>query len=84
MRSRTRIAIGFIAIACPVLAACGNDAAVGTRDKGNAKLILNMPDGFPNVALKCLGTTGVYVSNNTSVGTGSPAIVLNDSQCGGR
>lgn len=66
------------------VSACGNNATVDARDKGSAKLIINMPDGFPNVALKCLGTNGVYTSNNTGAGSGSPAVVLNDPQCGGR
>lgn len=66
---------------------CGadTDAGQGTRDTGDAKAIINMPDKFNNVALKCRGTTGVYVTNNNGDGgTGSDVAVLaNDPECGG-
>lgn len=73
--------IGLIVL----LAGCGEDtdAGRGTRDTGDAKAIINMPNHFNNVALKCRGTTGVYVTNNNGDGgTGSDVAVLaNDPEC---
>lgn len=63
---------------------CGqNDAGKGERDNGSAKAIINMPDHFNNVALKCRGTTGVYVTNNSGDGgTGSSlALLADDPEC---
>jgi hypothetical protein len=71
-------AAGIFAIGA---AGCGNDASVDTRDKGAAKAIINMPDHFPNVAFKCRGSKGIYVTNNTSSGSGSPAVIPNDPEC---
>jgi hypothetical protein len=65
-----------------LVAGCGNDAEVESRDAGNAKAIINMPDKFPNVSHKCYGPNGIYVTNNTETGSGSPAVVLDDPQCG--
>jgi hypothetical protein len=62
-------------------AACGNDASVDTRDKGSAKAIINMPNHFPSIAIKCRGKKGVYTTNNTAHGSGSPFVVLNDPEC---
>lgn len=67
-------------------AGCGaTDAGTGQRDYGSAKAIINMPNHFNNVALKCRGTNGVYVTNNSGDGgTGSAiAVTLNDPECGG-
>jgi hypothetical protein len=63
------------------LAGCGTDADPGTRDTGAAKARINMPDKFPNVAFKCRGSKGIYVSNNTSVGAGNVVVVLDDPEC---
>lgn len=61
------------------------DAGVGNRDVGNADLI-NMPDGYSNVAHKCDGPNMVYViyHGNTAEGPkayGSLAVVANDPRC---
>lgn len=75
----------FALIVCMGLfaVACGEDASVDSRDHGSAKAIINMPDHFANVALKCRGTKGVYVSNNTSAGAGSVFVLLDDPECHG-
>lgn len=77
------VCILAIVMTVALIAGCGNDADKGSRDTGSAKMTINMPDGFPNVSLKCVGKSGLYVTNNTTNGSGSPAVVLNDPQCGG-
>jgi hypothetical protein len=61
------------------------DAGVGNRNTGSADLI-NMPDGFSNVAHKCDGPNMVYViyHGNYSEGPkayGSVSVVANDPRC---
>lgn len=75
----------FLFIPLVGASSCGsNDAEKGTRDTGAAKAIINMPNHFNNVAFKCRGTKGVYVTNNNGdAGTGSAlSVVLNDPECG--
>lgn len=62
---------------CLLSAGCGTDANVDTRDKGDAQAIINMPDRFPNVAVKCYRGNGIYTSNDTS----SPFVVQRDQVC---
>lgn len=70
------------------LSACGEstqDANTGDRNVGPADII-NMPDGFSNVAHKCDGPNMVYViyhgSSSDSRAYGSVAVVANDPRCG--
>lgn len=63
-----------------LLAACGNDAKVESRDKTGA-VLLNMPDGFPTISMKCDGHGHrIYVPNNGSGDVGGVAVV-NDASC---
>lgn len=62
------------------------DAGVSERDKGPARVIVNMPDGYSNVAAKCEGPNMVYViyHGNSSEGArpyGALAVVPNDPRC---
>lgn len=62
------------------------DAGFTERDKGPARVIVNMPDGYSNVAAKCEGPNMVYViyHGNNSEGAkpyGSLAVVANDPRC---
>lgn len=70
------------------LSACGEstqDANTGDRNVGPADII-NMPDGFSNVAHKCDGPNMVYVIYHGASGNvsayGSVAVVANDPRCG--
>lgn len=80
-----KITIAALLVGAIGFSACGaNDIPDAPRDKGSAKAMINMPDGFPSVALKCRGTTGVYVSNKYESGAGADVAVLpNDPECGG-
>lgn len=71
--------VGLVAAGCGT----GNDVSKGSRDTGSAKAIVNMPNHFNNVAVKCYQGTGIYVTNNTGdAGTGtSLAVVTNDPIC---
>lgn len=72
--------VGILAAGCG-----GTDASVSSRDHGAAKAIINMPNHFNNVSVKCYGTTGIYVTNNNgNGGTGSAlAVLANDPACHG-
>lgn len=83
--------LGLVVIALVIcvsmLSACGEsrqDAPVTGRDTGPADLI-NMPDGFSNVAHKCDGPNMVYVIYHGAGANASPygsvAIAPNDPRC---
>lgn len=78
MKSRFLILASLTVI---ILTACGsNDAKVESRDKTGAAL-LNMPDGFPTVAMKCDGRGHrIYVPNKGSGDVGGIA-VIDDASC---
>jgi len=67
-----------------LLTACGEatrDADVGDRVRGSADII-EMPDGFRNVASKCDGPNRVYsASRGNSEIAGAIAVVANDPRC---
>jgi hypothetical protein len=77
-----------IAVALVFISACGEfnkDAPAGERNTGPADII-NMPDGFSNVAHKCDGPNMVYVIYHGNFSDpkpyGSLAVVANDPRCG--
>lgn len=81
------VVIAFAAVLVTLLGACESrqDAGVNNRDTGPADLI-NMPDGYSNVAHKCDGPNMVYViyHGNTREGPkayGALAVVPNDPRC---
>lgn len=57
------------------------DAPVDSYDDEPA-VVINFPDKFANVAVKCLGSTGVYTSTREA----PPVVVPQDAHCteGGR
>jgi hypothetical protein len=64
------------------LVACGaNDADVGARDKGSAKALINMPDLFSTVAVKCYEGNGIYVTSTESENSSSLYVVKDDPVC---
>lgn len=58
------------------------DAPVEGRDDSPAEVI-EMPDGFSNIASKCHGTDMVYVVFHGDNKYGSIAISPNSTDCGG-
>ena len=80
-----KIAVIALLLGAIGLSACGdNDIPDAPRDGGSAKAMINMPDGFPTVALKCRGTSGVYVTQNYDGSGGAAVAVLpKDPECGG-
>lgn len=52
------------------------DAPVGSRDDSRADIV-NMPDQFANVAIKCHGPNGIYTTTRQA----APVIVPNDPLC---
>ncbi len=73
----TGIAIVVVVLVMAV-AGCGKDADVNLRDKGDAKALINMPDHFDTIALKCYHGKGIYLA---STGGSSPTVILNDPDC---
>lgn len=77
-------ALGLIAVFGVV--GCGkfvepyNDAPVAGQNKTPAEVI-NMPDGFSNVATKCDHGNRVYVIYHGNSAYGAVAVVENDPSC---
>lgn len=88
MRALLRLAGAAVLVGA--LMACGGsgaddpgrgnqDAPIGSTDTTPAA-ITNMPDGYPNVAFKCAGSTGVYAMKREQI----PIILVpNDANCAG-
>jgi hypothetical protein len=70
------------------LAGCGkalepyNDASVSGQNKVPAEVV-NMPDGFSNVATKCDHGNRLYVAFHGDGDRAALAVVPNDPSCGG-
>jgi hypothetical protein len=79
---------GVLVLAAALLAGCGkvvepyNDAPVKSQNKQPAE-VLNMPDGFSNVATKCDHGNRVYVAFHGDATYGAVAVVANDPSCAG-
>lgn len=79
----------LLLLAVPVLllfAACTDDTQHGFKDiapeagslqDDRSPHIINEPDKFANVAFKCMGVNGIYVSTREA----PPVIVPNDPMC---
>jgi hypothetical protein len=80
----------ILVVALLLLTGCGaqkatepfKDAPVSQHNDDPAA-ILNMPDGFNNVATKCDGPNRVYVVFHNDNPYGSVAVVPNDPRCTG-
>jgi hypothetical protein len=61
------------------------DSTQNKIDHGPAKVTMDFPDGFRNVAFKCNGTVGVYVTSASSDDTlpSGIAVVKDDPSCAG-
>lgn len=81
-----KILIPLALLAVVALSGCGkfvepyNDADVKSQNTGPADVI-NMPDGFSNVATKCDHGNRVYVVYHANSSYGSVAISPNDPSC---
>jgi hypothetical protein len=79
---------GLLVAATLFLTGCGkalepyNDAPVKSQNKTPAD-VLNMPDGFSNVATKCDHGNRVYVAFHGDKAYGAIAVVPNDPTCAG-
>ena len=85
--SKKWIAAALVAAALSGLTACDNkasqpynDAPVASHDSSPAKIIY-FPDGFSNVAFKCLNGDGVYVVFHNDKAYGSVSVVPSDPAC---
>jgi hypothetical protein len=52
------------------------DSPVGKTDDSPARVI-NMPDGFANLAIKCDRGNGIYVTTRDA----APTVIVNDPNC---
>lgn len=61
------------------------DSTQDKVDHGPAKVTMDYPDGFRNVAFKCNGTVGVYVTSASASDTlpSGIAVVKDDPNCAG-
>jgi hypothetical protein len=89
---KTRItaiaAAAVLAVLATTAASCGDKANEPFRDSGRTASsntgpaqVIEMPDGFNNVASKCDGTNRVYVTYHGDSAYGSIAVVPNDPRC---
>ena len=71
------------------LAACSPDPEGGAGDAPIAGVetepwvILNNVDGFPNIATRCRGTTGIYVTRSANDSSDTMEVLPNDPACTG-
>jgi hypothetical protein len=80
-------ALGFGLASC---SATKQDAPEPTGDNvkpGTHTRVIQMPNGFRNIAATCEGTTGIYVTSRgiaeTDPQPSSVALLANDPACGG-
>jgi hypothetical protein len=79
------VLVGVVAVAAISLTGCKatepfKDAPTGARNTGPADLI-NMPDGFSNLATKCDHGNRLYVIFKGNDNRGSVTVVPKDSTC---
>jgi len=88
-RSALGLAAGLAALLVTAVA-CGDKAHEPFRDSGRTRTtnsspaeVIEMPDGFNNLASKCDGPNRVYVTYHGNSAYGSVAVVPNDPRCTG-
>jgi len=57
------------------------DVPVGAQDRSSPKVIINFPDAWGNVAVKCYGVNGVYNVSHNDNSRPPVVIVPNDPMC---
>ena len=88
MRRPTTGVLGAAAIACLIAltTACDVDSS-GTGDapvsgyNDSSAFVINMPDGYPNIAVKCVGDTAIYASTHTEQRAATLKIEHEDPWC---
>jgi hypothetical protein len=88
-RNLLGVAAGLAALVVAA-AGCGDKAHEPFRDaprthnsNSGAAEVIEMPDGFNNLASKCDGPNRVYVTYHGNSAYGSVAVVPNDPRCTG-
>lgn len=79
------------ATAALTLAGCGQsghnvsrgqgDVPVGEQDRTPAKMVVNFPDAWGNVAIKCYGVNGLYEVTHNDASRPPVVVVPNDPMC---
>jgi hypothetical protein len=86
---RPTTAFAAVSLAMLSLAACSPDPQGGAGDAPIAAVetepwvILNNVDGFPNIATRCRGTTGIYVTRSADDSSDTMQVLPNDPACTG-
>lgn len=65
-----------------ITTACGDTSSTGDSDRpvsvdDSGPVVVNFPDGFMNIAHKCLGPNGLYAHTRAA----APVVVPNDPLC---
>lgn len=82
------VVIGAAAV-CAALASCSPDPQGGAGDAPIGKvetepwIVLNNVDGFPNVATRCRGVNGIYVTRSAGDSADALVVIPNDPACSG-
>lgn len=89
---RKALLTGAAVVALSVsLTACGQtghnisrgqgDVPVGAQDRTPAKMVVNFPDAWGNVAIKCYGVNGLYEVTHNDNSRPPVWVVPNDPMC---
>lgn len=90
LQQRTSLVVVVVAVLAFVtlLGACSSKAQEPFRDAPKTETrnndpaqIIEMPDGFSNLASKCDGTNRIYVIFKADQNRGAVAVVPNDPRC---
>jgi hypothetical protein len=82
------VIIGAVA-ALTALVSCSPDPQGGAGDAPIGKVetepwvVLNNVDGFPNVATRCRGSNGIYVTRSAGDSADALVVIPNDPACTG-
>ena len=87
VRRSSLVLVGITAVVST--SACAPDPGGGAGDAPIARVetepwvILNNVDGFPNIATRCRGTTGIYVTRSADDTSDTMEVLPNDPACTG-
>lgn len=77
------VAVALAAVACSPDQQGGAGDAPIARVESEPWVILNNVDGFPNIATRCRGTTGIYVTRSAGDNSDTLEVLPNDPACTG-
>ena len=72
--------LALTAGSCDVDSSGTGDAPISGYDDSSV-FVINMPDGYPNVAVKCVGDTAIYASTHTEQRPATLKIEHEDPWC---